>query len=48
MYYFGLWRSIIGDIEDGLTHYEESEPTLAAEIVVALKSKDEIKEESTD
>lgn len=48
MYYFRLWRSIIGDVEDGMTQDEESEPTLAGEIVVALKSKDKIKEESTD
>lgn len=31
-----------------MTQDEESEPTLAGEIVVALKSKDKIKEESTD
>lgn len=48
MYYFRLWRSIIGDVDDGMTQDEESEPTLAGEIVVALKSKDKIKEESTD
>lgn len=40
MYYFRLWRSIIGDVEDGMTQDEESEPTLAGEIVEALKSKD--------
>lgn len=48
MYYFRLRRSIIGDVEDGMTQDEESEPTLAGEIVVALKSKDGINEESTD
>lgn len=48
MYYFRLWTSIIDYVEDGMTEDEESEPTLAGEIVVALKSKDEIKEESTD
>lgn len=47
MYYFRLRRSIIGDVEDGMTQDEESEPTLAGEIVVALKSKDGINEEST-